>query len=106
MSEAPNIPDFDRLIHEPSRLAIVAVLYACERADFTYLLNATELTKGNLSSHVKKLEEAGYVDIHKGYKGNYPYRTYALTKLGRKKFEEYRKQVVKLAKQFDQNHQE
>jgi DNA-binding MarR family transcriptional regulator len=102
VSEVPNIPDFDRLIHEPSRLAIMAVLFACESTDFTYLLNATELTKGNLSSHVKKLEEAGYVDIHKGYKGNYPHRTYSLTKQGRKKFAEYRKQVVKLAKQFDQ----
>lgn len=54
VDEYKDIITFDRLIHEPSRLAIVAVLSSCESADFTYLLNATDLSKGNLSSHLKK----------------------------------------------------
>jgi DNA-binding transcriptional ArsR family regulator len=49
----------DRVIHEPARLIIVTVLYAVEEADFLYLMNANGLTKGNLSAHLAKLEEAG-----------------------------------------------
>jgi len=95
------ISSFDRLIHEPSRLAIMAVLYAAESADFKYLLNATGLTKGNLSAHLRKLEGVGYLTITKSFKGNYPHTTCALTKEGRKAFEAYRKQYVSLAKQLE-----
>jgi DNA-binding MarR family transcriptional regulator len=96
-----NITQVDRLIHEPSRLAIIAVLSACESADFNYLLNATDLTKGNLSSHLKKLDEADYIKIKKGFKGNYPYRTYSLTKEGRKRFGEYKQKYLALAKELE-----
>ena len=61
--EIKDLTNIDRLIHEPSRLAIMAVLSACESADFTYLLNTTGLTKGNLSAHLSKLEDAGYIKI-------------------------------------------
>ena len=91
------ITNFDRLIHEPSRLAIMAVLSACESADFTFLLNATGLSKGNLSAHLSKLRDAGYVNITKGFKGNYPHTTCALTKDGRRAFDAYRKQYLALA---------
>jgi DNA-binding MarR family transcriptional regulator len=96
------ISNFDRLIHEPSRLAIMAVLYASESADFKYLLNATGLSKGNLSAHLRKLNEGGYLTITKGFKGNYPHTTCALTKEGRKAFKDYQKQYLSLARQFEE----
>lgn len=83
---------FDRLIHQPSRLAIIAVLAAAESADFTYLLNATGLTRGTLSAHLSKLEGAGYLEITKTFKGKYPNTSAALTSAGRKAFKKYRKQ--------------
>jgi DNA-binding MarR family transcriptional regulator len=95
--ETREITEFDRLIHEPARLAIMAVLWACESADFAYLLNATELTKGNLSAHLRRLEEAGYITITKSFEGRYPNTTCALTPAGRKSFNTYRKQYLALA---------
>lgn len=92
MSDFSLPTQFDRLIHQPSRLAIMAVLAGCESADFTYLLNATSLTKGTLSAHLSKLEEAGYVAITKSFKGKYPHTSAALTSKGRKAFKAYRKQ--------------
>ena len=100
--EIKDIKDFDRLIHEPSRLAIMAALYAVQSADFKYLLNTTGLTKGNLSAHLRKLEKGEYLTITKGFKGNYPHTTCALTKHGRKAFESYRKQYLALAKQLQE----
>lgn len=100
--EFKSIQQFDRFIHEPSRMAIMAVLFASENADFKYLLNTTGLTKGNLSAQLRKLEEAGYLTITKGFKGNYPHTTCAITKEGRKAFKDYRKQYLKLAKSFQE----
>ena len=99
--EIKNITNFDRLIHEPSRLAIMAVLAASESADFKYLQNSTGLTKGNLSAHLRKLEEAGYVNIEKGFKGNYPHTTCSLTKEGRRAFKAYRRQYLAVARQLE-----
>jgi DNA-binding transcriptional ArsR family regulator len=95
--EIKNLASLDRIIHEPSRLAIVAVLSACESADFTYLLNSTGLTKGNLSAQLSKLEEAGYVHIQKGFKGKYPHTQCALTAHGRRAFKQYWEQYQSLA---------
>jgi DNA-binding MarR family transcriptional regulator len=92
MSDFSLPTQFDRLIHQPSRLAIMAVLAGCESADFTYLLNTTGLTKGTLSAHLSKLEEAGYVDITKSFKGKFPHTSAALTPQGRKAFKAYRRQ--------------
>ena len=64
-----GLAEVDRLVHEPARLMILMVLYTVEVADFTFLTNATELTDGNLSSHIGKLEAAGYVEVEKGYAG-------------------------------------
>ena len=55
-----HLADINRLVHEPSRLAILTALSACEKADFVFLLNVTRLTKGNLSSHLSKLEHGGW----------------------------------------------
>ena len=67
-----SLADVDRLIHEPSRTVILAVLAAVESADFLYLQRETGLTKGNLSVHLSKLEEAGYINIEKTYRGKIP----------------------------------
>ena len=63
--------ELDRVIHEPGRLMIVALLYAVEGADFLYLQHETEMNKGTLSSHLARLEEAGYVEVEKTYRGQY-----------------------------------
>lgn len=83
----------DRLLHEPSRALIVAILDAVESADFLYLQRETGLTKGNLSAHLSKLEEAGYVHIEKTYRGKIPLTLCRLTEAGRRAFEAYRKQL-------------
>jgi DNA-binding transcriptional ArsR family regulator len=92
MSDAiQNLASIDRIIHEPGRLMIVALLNAVEEADFQYLHQATGLTKGNLSVHLSKLEEAGYVAIHKTFRGKYPLTICRLTKRGTEVLKEYRK---------------
>jgi DNA-binding MarR family transcriptional regulator len=103
MTEYSLPTQFDRLIHQPSRLAIMAVLAGCESADFTYLLTAAGLTKGTLSAHLSKLEEAGYVVITKSFKGKYPHTSATLSPKGRKAFKTYQKQYQTFSKVvFDQ----
>ncbi len=95
----PNVQDVldvDRVIHEPARLAIVAVLAACDAADFVYLRRATNMTQGNLSAHLVKLEEAGYVSIEKRFQGKKPNTLCRLTAAGRTAFKVYRARVAKL----------
>lgn len=88
-----DLADVDRIIHEPARLTIVAILSVAERADFLYLLRETRLTKGNLSAHLVRLEEAGYVEIEKTFRGKVPYTTCKLTARGRAAFQAYRDQM-------------
>ena len=87
------IAGLDRVIHEPGRMMIVALLAAVEECDFLYLLRETELNKGNLSSHLAKLEEAGYVEIEKTYRGKLPQTLLRLTSPGRAAFDAYRKRL-------------
>ncbi len=93
MSETP-LPRIDTVIHAPARLKIVAVLSLLEEADFLYLLHATQLTKGNLSTHLSKLEEAGYVEIEKTYRGKRPLTLCRLTAAGREAFARYRREML------------
>jgi DNA-binding MarR family transcriptional regulator len=88
-----TISEVDRVIHEPGRLMIVALLFAVEGADFLYLLRETEMNKGTLSSHLSRLEEAGYVEIAKTFRGKIPQTLLSLTASGRKAFEEYRRKL-------------
>ena len=89
--KAPADPvEIDRLIHEPARLMLVANLFVVQSADFTWLVNRTGLTDGNISSHMAKLEEAGYVAVEKSFEGRRPRTSYTLTEAGRKGFEQYR----------------
>ena len=90
---ARSLAEVDRIIHEPARLMIAAILYAVDSADFLYLQRETGLTKGNLSSHLSKLEEAGYLTIEKTYQGKIPLTICCLTPAGRAAFENYRKQI-------------
>lgn len=83
------LAELDRVVHEPARLMILMYLYALESGDFIFLLNATELSWGNLSSHLTKLEEAGYVEIEKGYLGKRPRTLIRLTTEGRKALQAY-----------------
>ena len=80
----------DRLIHEPARYLIMSHLYVLDSADFLFLLTQTGLTKGNLSSHIGKLEKAGYVTVVKEFVGKKPHTMLKLSRKGRKAFESYR----------------
>ncbi|MCP4425551.1 MAG: transcriptional regulator [Chloroflexi bacterium] len=84
------LADIDRIIHAPARLMALTYLYVVESADFVFLMRLTGLTWGNLSTHLAKLEEAGYVAIEKGYKGKKPNTTIYLTDSGRAAFRAYK----------------
>ena len=88
-----NISELDRVIHEPGRLIIVALLSAVEECDFLYLQHESQLNKGTLSSHLARLEEAGYVAIEKTYRGKVPRTLLRLTPDGRAAFEDYRQKM-------------
>ncbi len=83
----------DRVIHEPARLSILAVLRAFETTDFVFLLKQTELSRGNLSSHLSKLESAGYVDIAKEFVEKVPRTLVRLTDTGRTAVANYRAEM-------------
>ena len=86
----------DRVIHEPARLSILAVLRAFESTDFTFLLKQTELSRGNLSSHLSKLETAGYVDISKEFVEKVPRTLVRLTDAGREAVAAYRTEMDRI----------
>jgi DNA-binding MarR family transcriptional regulator len=88
-----RLTELDRLIHEPARLLIVTILASVASADFLFLQRETGLTKGNLSAHLSKLEEAGYVKIEKTFKGKLPLTVCKLTASGQKALTQYRRQL-------------
>ena len=86
----------DDVIHSRIRLAVVSVLVSVEEAEFTFLRERVHATDGNLSIHLRKLEEAGYIEVKKGFVGRKPQSTYRLTEAGRKAFEAYVAALEKL----------
>ena len=88
-----SVIELDRLIHEPARLLLVTILATVASADFLFLQRETGLTKGNLSAHLSKLEEAGYVKIEKTFKGKLPLTVCRLTAAGKKALTQYRQQL-------------
>ena len=86
----------DRLVHEPARLAIMTVLSSVKAADFVFLQRTTGLTKGNLSSHLTKLEEAGLVEIEKRFVMKKPNTNVALTAEGRRRVTRHWEQLERL----------
>jgi DNA-binding MarR family transcriptional regulator len=81
------------MIHEPARMIIMAQLYVVDSADFLFLANQTGMTAGNLSSHLSKLEDAGYVEIIKEFLDRKPHTMLRLTAKGRMAFKEYRENM-------------
>lgn len=92
-NELQLLKSVDKLIHEPARLNIMTNLYVIESADFLYMMRRTGLTFGNLSSHMSKLEEAGYIEIIKEFIGKKPHTMLRLTEKGRSAFKEYRNKM-------------
>jgi DNA-binding MarR family transcriptional regulator len=90
-SELHPLADINQVIHAPARLMVLTYLYVVESADYVFLLRLTGLTWGNLSTHLTKLEDAGYVVINKEFKGKKPHTTISLTDQGRAAFREYKK---------------
>ena len=92
-SSVQKISGLNRVIHEPARLILVALLSSVEVADFLFLLKQSNLTKGNLSVQLSRLEQAGYVLIKKTFRGKIPHTEYRLTERGKSAFENYRKSL-------------
>lgn len=92
-NDRPWQVDIDKLIHEPARLKLLAQLYVVESADFIFLMRQTGLTQGNVSGHLKKLEDAEYVEIKKGYVGKRPQTIISFTTKGREAFKKYVKSM-------------
>jgi DNA-binding MarR family transcriptional regulator len=95
VSLAP-LSEIDRLIHEPARFQVMALLYVIESADFIFIINQLGLTWGNLSAHITKLEDGGYVAVDKGFKGKRPQTMLSLTKRGREAFQAYRQTLQQM----------
>lgn len=91
-----SLEGIDKLIHEPARLHIMTGLYVLEGADMVFLRKQTGLTWGNLSVHVSRLAEAGYVKTQKEFVENKPHTVVSLTDSGRRAFEEYREKMKNL----------
>jgi DNA-binding MarR family transcriptional regulator len=91
-----DLIEIDRVIHEPARLLLTAHLYVVESADYVFLMQNTGLTWGNLSSHLSKLEAAGYVEITKDFIERKPHTMLKLTSEGRSAFDAYRRQMKAL----------
>jgi len=91
--ELHPLADIDQVIHASARLMVLTYLYVVESADYVFLMRLTGLTWGNLSTHLAKLEEAGYITIDKTFKGKKPHSTISLTKQGRTAFREYKKSL-------------
>ncbi|MFP2958838.1 winged helix-turn-helix domain-containing protein [Myxococcus sp. 1LA] len=91
-----QLATLDRLIHEPARLSLLTALSSCDSADFLYLQGLTGLSKGNLSSHLSKLEEAGLVTMEKQFKGKTPHTLLRITGTGREAIERHWEQLEKL----------
>jgi DNA-binding transcriptional ArsR family regulator len=86
----------DKSVHEPARLAILTALSACRSAQFRFLQSITGLTQGNLSIHLTKLAEKGFIDIDKRFDGRYPATNVRLTAAGRKAISEHWRQLDSL----------
>ena len=96
IQDVRSLGNIDRIIHEPARLMILALLYVIQSADFTFLMSQTDLSWGNLSSHMSKLEAAGYVNVEKRFVGRRPQTMLSLTDAGREAFQKYRRNMKEI----------
>lgn len=91
--------NLDRVIHEKGRLAIMSMLAASPELSFTELRDALNMTDGNVTTHIRTLQEAGYVAVAKSYQNKRPLTTVSLTNQGRKAFTEYVDLLEKIVQQ-------
>ena len=91
----PSLADIDRVIHEPARLLVMMYLAEVDWADFVFLQAASGLTWGNLSAHLAKLEEAGYIEVNKQFIQRKPHTMLRLSPIGRQALQDYRKTMKK-----------
>ena len=91
--EIQKIKDINKIIHGPARLNIMVNLSVIDSADFLFMMRRTGLTFGNLSAHMSKLEDAGYIEIIKEFIGKKPHTMLKITEEGKKAFEKYRKKM-------------
>jgi DNA-binding MarR family transcriptional regulator len=106
MSNEDDVPferlaELDKLIHEPARLSILTALSSCGTADFPFLRRLTGLTKGNLSSHLSRLKEAGLVDVEKQFEDKTPVTTVQLSEQGRRTIARYWDELQALREEAD-----
>ncbi len=87
----------NRVVHEPVRLAILKILTSAKEVDFNFLLTTLGLTKGNLATHISKLEMAGFIEVKKEFRGKIPHTSYRITRTGRHQFQKYWKNMKALA---------
>ena len=87
----------NRIVHEPVRLAILKILTSAKEVDFNFLLTTLGLTKGNLATHINKLETAGFIEVKKEFRGKMPHTSYKITKTGRRQFQKYWENMKTLA---------
>ncbi len=99
--DAKAVASLDKVLHEPARLSVVACLAVVDQADFVFLQSQTGMTGGNLSSHVKKLEQAGYISMHKEFQDSKPRTSFSLTDSGRVAFEAYLRSMRSLLSVLD-----
>jgi DNA-binding MarR family transcriptional regulator len=92
-TEKGSVPDIDPVVHAPARLAILGILHVAKVADFLFLERQTRLTRGNLSTHLTRLEASGYIVIEKKFEGRMPHTLLRLTKAGRNALRKYRQQM-------------
>ena len=85
--------DLNPILHSQLRLAVISILISAKEAEFTYLRENTNATAGNLSVQINKLKEAGYIDVTKSFKDNYPQTICKITPLGIQAFEQYVKDL-------------
>ena len=87
----------NRVVHEPVRLAILKILTLAKEVDFNFLLTTLGVTKGNLATHINKLEMAGFIAVKKEFRGKMPHTSYRITRTGRRQFQKYWENMRELA---------
>lgn len=89
--------NINRVVHEPVRLAILKILTSAKEVDFNFLLTALGVTKGNLATHINKLETSGLIEVKKEFRGKVPHTSYRITRTGRNQFQKYWENMKELA---------
>ena len=100
LGDSLALPDLERLVHEPARLSILTHLYVISKADFVFLMRQTGLTRGNLSSHMSKLEDAGLIEVTKEFVDRKPMTLLSITDKGREVLLDYRERMKRFLDQI------